>query len=235
MSRPHPHALACVTLLVLTGALGYSAARAQEASVRPGVNDPYADADVDQWVGRLEDENRAIYKYRYAIVAALGLRSGEEVADVGAGTGFLTRLMAHAVGPEGRVYAVDVVPEFLEHIRTRAAAEGLDQIETVAGEQKTTHLAPQSVDLVLVCDTYHHFEFPQRMLESIHAALRPEGRLVVVDFERVVGVSPPFALRHIRAGKGTVSDEIRDAGFDLAREVPLMEQEGQYFLVFRRR
>ncbi|MDX1383847.1 MAG: methyltransferase domain-containing protein [Thermoanaerobaculia bacterium] len=220
-----------VILLVAVGA----PLHAQEESVRPGINDAYANPDVDSWVGRLEGEERAIYKYRHAIVAALGLEEGMEVADVGAGTGFLTRLMAEAVGAGGKVYAVDVVPEFLDLIRTRAGEAGLDQIETVLGDQRSTGLEEASIDLALVCDAYHHFEYPRQSLQSLHAALRDEGRLVVIDFERVEGVSPPFAISHIRAGKGTFSDEIKDAGFDLVAEIPLMVGEGQYFLVFRKR
>ena len=208
---------------------------AQETSVRPGINDPYRDPDVEEWVGRLEADDRVIYKYRHAIVAALALEPGMDVADIGAGTGFLTRMIAKAVGAEGKVYAQDVVPEFLEHIARGAKEDGLVNVTTVLGEQKSTHLEPGSVDLVLVSDVYHHFEFPRAMLASLHAALRADGRLVVVDFERVEGKSTAFAIEHVRAGKGTVSDEIMDGGFDLAREIPLMTREGQYYLEFTKR
>jgi ubiquinone/menaquinone biosynthesis C-methylase UbiE len=221
--------------LAVAAALAMLAAGAQETSVRPGINDAYRDPDVDQWVDRLEADDRAIFKYRDAIIATLGLEPGMEVADVGAGTGFLSLLIAAAVGPEGRVFAQDVVPEFLEHIKAAAAKEGLANITTVLGEQKSTRLEPGSIDLALVCDVYHHFEFPEPMLESLHSALRSGGRLVVIDFERVEGVSTPFAIEHVRAGKGTVTDEIKNGGFELIREVPLMEREGQYYLEFRKR
>jgi ubiquinone/menaquinone biosynthesis C-methylase UbiE len=219
---------------MVMGAAGSHVA-AQETSVRPGINDGYRDPDVGEWVDRLEAEDRVIYEYRHAIVAALGLEPGMAVADVGAGTGFITRLVAQAVGPEGKVYAVDVVPEFLEHIEGRAKGEGLTNIVTVLGDQKSTRLPADAVDLIVVCDTYHHFEFPRATLSSLHQALREEGRLVVIDFERVEGVSEAFAIEHVRAGKGTVTDEIKDGGFDLLREVPLMADEGQYFLVFAKR
>ena len=208
---------------------------AQETSVRPGINDAYRNPDMDQWVGRLEADDRAIFKYRHAIVATLGLEPGMEVADIGAGTGFLTVLMAAAVGPDGRVFAEDVVPEFVEHIAAAAKKEGLGNVTTVLGDQKSTRLAADSIDLALVSDVYHHFEFPKPMLESLHSALRSDGRLVVIDFERVEGVSSSFAIEHVRAGKGTVTDEIKNGGFDLIREVPLMEREGQYYLEFRKR
>ena len=187
------------------------------------------------WVERLEDENRAIYAYRHAIVAAMGIGDGDVVADVGAGTGFLTRLIAHTVRDEGRVFAVDITPSFLSHIAEKAAAEGLTNITTVLAEADDTKLPPASVDVVLVCDTYHHFEYPLRSTASIHRALRPGGRLIVIDFERTVGVSSQFAVNHVRAGKGTVTDEIKNSGFDLVREIPLMTNEGQYYLEFEKR
>lgn len=233
--RIAPVALIAALLPVVVALTICPRACAQETSVRPGINDPYRNADVGQWVNRLEADDRAIFKYRHAIVAVLELEPGMEVADVGAGTGFLTRLIAAAVGREGRVYAEDVVPEFLEHIASAAKEEGLTNVTTVLGDQKSTHLAPGSIDLALVSDTYHHFEFPRPMLESLHAALRDGGRLVVIDFERVEGVSSPFAIEHVRAGKGTVTDEVEDGGFDLVREVPLMTREGQYYLEFSRR
>jgi precorrin-6B methylase 2 len=226
-----------IVTVLAAAAAGVSAfvVGAQEASVRPGINDAYRDPDVEQWVGRLEADDRVIFEYRHAIVAALALEPGMEVADVGAGTGFLTLMIAKAVGPQGRVYAQDVVPEFLELIAGRAREAGLTNVATVLGEQKTTHLEPGSVDLVLVSDVYHHFEFPGAMLASLHAALRDGGRMVVIDFERVEGVSTAFAVEHVRAGKGTVSDEIKDGGFDLVREIPLMTAEGQYYMEFRKR
>jgi ubiquinone/menaquinone biosynthesis C-methylase UbiE len=158
-----------------------------------------------------------------------------EVADIGAGTGFLSLLIAAEVGPDGRVFAEDVVPEFIEHIAAAAKKEGIANVTTVLGDQRSARLEAGSIDLALVSDVYHHFEFPKPMLESLHSALRSGGRLVVIDFERVEGVSAPFAIEHVRAGKGTVTDEIKTGGFDLIREVPLMEREGQYYLEFRKR
>jgi tRNA A58 N-methylase Trm61 len=227
--------LVCALLLTVTASLAVIAVGLQETSVRPGVNDAYRNPDVEEWVHRLEADDRAIYKYRHAIVAALALETGMEVADIGAGTGFLSLLIAAEVGPGGRVFAEDVVPEFLEHIAAAAKKESLGNVTTVLGDQKSARLEPGSIDLALVSDVYHHFEFPRPMLDSLHSALRDDGRLVVIDFERVEGVSTEFAIEHVRAGKGTFTDEIKNGGFDLIREVPLMEREGQYYLEFRKR
>jgi len=206
---------------------------AQEQSVKPGINDRWEDPDLDDIVPLLEREDRSIYKYRHAIVAALGLEPGMDAADVGSGTGFLTLLMAREVGPEGKVYAGDIAQKSLDLITQRAAEQGIANLETVLGTHRSTNLKPASVDLLLVCDTYHHFEYPEDMLASIRQALRRDGRFVIVDFERVSGVTDDRFLEHVRAGKGTFTDELRDAGFELEKEIPLMK--GQYFLVFRKR
>ena len=103
--------------------------------------------------------------------------------------------------------------------------------DTLEGERRAIY--QYSVDLALVCDVYHHFEFPDDSLRSIHQALREGGQLVVLDFERIQGLSPDFQLSHVRAGKGTVTDEIENAGFELEKEIPLMPN--QYYLVFRKR
>src|SRR5689334_10876271 len=90
-------------------------ALAQEKSVRPGINKPFEDPDVKEFVGKFETESREIYARRKDILEKCKLKEGMSVADVGAGTGLFTRLFAEAVGKEGRVYAVDIAPKFVEH------------------------------------------------------------------------------------------------------------------------
>ena len=118
------------------------------------------------------------------------------VADVGAGTGLFTRPIAAAVGPEGKVLAVDITEKFVEHIKKTCREEGLENVRTVLSTPTSAELPPASADLVFTCDTYHHFEFPFKMLASIHQALRPEGRLIVIDRK--------LASDHARAGQETV-------------------------------
>lgn len=222
---------------ILAGVVGLVAfaipATAQEKSVNPGINNTYQDPDLKNMISVLEREERAIYKYRHAIVAALDLEQDLEVADVGSGTGFFTRMIAQEVGSNGKVYAVDIAQTSLDHVAKAAKEEGITNITTVLGEHKTTHLPDASVDVIFLCDTYHHFEYPVHMMESIKEALRNDGRLVVVDFERVKGVTPDFFYEHVRAGKGTFTDEIRDVGFELVKDVPLLKD--QYYLVFKKR
>jgi ubiquinone/menaquinone biosynthesis C-methylase UbiE len=201
--------------------------------VDPSINERFKNPDVEANVESFEREDRPVYKYRHAIVAALGLRAGDDVADVGAGSGFMARIIAREVGPEGQVYAVDIAQATIDHIEAAAREEGIGNVKGVLGGERTTHLPPDSVDLVLICDTYHHFEYPADIMASIFAALRPGGRLVVIDYERIRGVTADSRYEHLRGGKGTFSDEIKDAGFDLEKELPLIPES--YYLEFRKR
>jgi predicted methyltransferase len=212
-----PAALLAFAALVGPGA-------GQDKSVKPGINDPFKDPDLPKFLKTFEGESREVYTHRKQIVAACKLRPGTAVADVGAGTGLFTRLFAARVGPKGKVYAVDIAPRFLAHIRKTCAAAGLKNVETVRCTQTSAELPPGSVDLVFICDTYHHFEFPFRTMASIHKALRPGGQVVVVDFERVPGKSSAWVLGHVRAGKEVVVKEIESCGFRLVGEEKLLKE-----------
>jgi predicted methyltransferase len=207
-----------------------------EESVRQGVNETYLsrELDVERFTRIFEGESREIFASRAEIVAELELAPGMAVADVGAGTGAFLEPLAERVGASGRVYAVDISPRFLEHLRARAAREGWPQVEIVEGQERSTELTDRSVDLVFVCDTYHHFEFPRSMLASIHRALRPGGSLALIEFERVPGVSSEWVLDHVRAGKEVVIREVEAAGFVLEREPKLDGLKENYVLFFRR-
>src|SRR5690606_25175451 len=105
--------------------------------------------------------------------------------------------------------------------------------EVVQCSERDVSLPDGSVDTVFTCDTYHHFEYPQATLASIHRALRPGGTLVIVDFERIPGKSREWLLGHVRCGKEQVICEVTEAGFEVVEEVPLGFEEN-YFLRFRR-
>jgi len=224
--------------LVAAMLLGLPACGSPErASVDPAINKDFSGSvDVNKWVERFEGESREIYQQRQAIVVATGVRPGESVADIGAGTGFFTLLFAEAVGPAGRVHAVEIAPQFLDLIRRRADERGFRNVTTVRCSQETTGLPQASADLAFVCDTYHHFEKPAETLRSIHAALRPGGRLVLIDFIRIPGKSREWVLEHVRAGEGTFCREIEAAGFERMRDVPpIAELSENYFAMFRRK
>lgn len=207
-----------------------------EAGARPELNADFRspDLDVAGFVERFEGESREIAACRAALLAALAPRPGEAVADVGAGTGLFTLPIAEAVGPGGLVYAVDIAPAFVEHLRARAAAAGLAQVRPVLCDDRSTGLPPASVDAAFVCDTYHHFEHPAATLASLRAALRPGGRLLLVDFERVPGVSREWVLGHVRAGRAEVRAEVEAAGFRHLRDVPVPGLRENWVMEFAR-
>ncbi len=205
-----------------------------EWSVKPGINDSYKNANVDDWIVRFEGESREIYKHRDRILEAVGLQPGMTVADIGSGTGFFTLAFAGRVKPDGKVLAVDITPEFLKLIDERAAEFGLTNVETVHSKARSATLPAGSVDLVFICDVYHHFEYPMAMMRSIHKALRPGGQLVIIDFERIVGVSRDWILGHVRAGKGVVTDEVTSSGFRLVAEVDASYLAENYYLRFEK-
>jgi protein-L-isoaspartate(D-aspartate) O-methyltransferase len=189
---------------------------------------------IEPWLERWESESREIYTERAKIVQTLDLRPGMQVADVGAGTGLFVEPLSRAVGSEGRVYAVDIAPRFIEHIKVRARRAGLANVEAILSTEESVTLPDQSVDLVLLCDTYHHFANPAAMLHSIHQSLRPRGRLVVVDFERIPGQSREWVLNHVRAGKDVVKSEIGGARFVFLDEVKIDGFRETYLLRFER-
>lgn len=202
-----------------------------------GINEEFKkpDLDVEQWVQRWEVESREIYSERAKIVEALELKEGMRVADVGAGTGLFVELLSKAAGKEGRVYAVDIAPRFVEHIKERAKVTGLSNVEPILSTEQSVSLPAASVDVVLLCDTYHHFSEPAIMLRSIHQALRPGGRLVVVDFERIPGQSREWVLNHVRGGKDVFKAEIEAAGFAFSDEVAIEGFRENYLLRFQRK
>jgi ubiquinone/menaquinone biosynthesis C-methylase UbiE len=220
-----------IALYALFIAASSSIAMGQELSVKPGINDSFKNPDVERFKNTFEGESREVYQWREQIVAACRTRPGMVVADIGAGTGLYTRLFARTVGERGQVLAVDIAPKFLEHIQKTARESGLKNVTPVLCNEDQVDLPPASVDLAFICDTYHHFEFPYRTLTSLHRAIKPGGRLVIVDFKRIEGVSSEWTLSHVRAGQETVEKEIASAGFKKTGEVKDLLKDN-YVIVF---
>jgi len=205
----------------------------QEQSINPGINKNYQPPDVADSIQRFESNGRDVFDHRQEIVTALGLKPGMTVADIGAGTGLFTRLFSPAVGARGKVYAVDISKEFIEHIDKLAREQRMDNIVGIVCKQDSAELAKESVDLVFICDTYHHFEFPQKTMHSIHTALKPKGQLVLIDYQRIPGVSADWVLEHVRAGQEVFAQEIIDAGFKQIDEKKDFLKES-YFVRFEK-
>ena len=207
--------------------------QAAEQNVNPGINEYYYDAEFENWVSIFETPGREVYDKREAIVAALELKAGMTVADIGAGTGLYTRLFAKQVEDSGRVYAVDISKNFIRHILHDSRTQGLNNVEGVVNNQKSVMLPEDSIDLAFVCDTYHHFEYPQSMLASIHQALRADGELVIIDFRKQPGVSSGWVMSHVRVNENDVIREIESAGFKLTERSELLHKN--YFLKFSKK
>jgi ubiquinone/menaquinone biosynthesis C-methylase UbiE/intracellular sulfur oxidation DsrE/DsrF family protein len=213
--------------VVVPMASGFS----QDRSVKPGINESFRAPDVPQFQGRFETESREVFARRQEILAACDLKSGLTVADIGAGTGLFTRMFANAVGKEGRVIAVDVSQKFLDHIDKTSRDAGFLNVQTLLCKSDSTELPADSIDVAFLCDTYHHFEFPLKTMASIHRALKPGGRMILVDFHRIPGKSTNWVLDHVRAGQDVVSSEVIQAGFRQTREIPDIFKEN-YFVEF---
>ena len=209
----------------------------EEKSVRPGINDRFLEKrlDVKSWVARFEIESREVYAAREALVTLTSLKPGSTIADIGAGTGFFSRLFSREVGGKGLVYAVDIAPRFIAHIDRQARKEGLRNIQTVQCKDKSVNLPPKSIDVAFICDTYHHFEYPRSTIASIHRALRMNGMLVLVDFERIPGKSKAFTLNHVRAGKEVFRKEIEEGGFVLVDQQHVSPAQENYVLRFKKK
>ena len=207
-----------------------------EKSGGKSINASFLDPDMDvaAFVKRFEIDNREVYAARKEILRALDLKAGNRVADVGAGTGLYTHLFAEQVGDSGWIFAVDISPKFLAHIKDKANSLGTANITNVLCRENSVDLPPESIDVAYVCDTYHHFEYPDSTTQSIYNALRPGGELIVVDFERVPGKSRDWILGHVRAGKEVVRKEIEETGFSFVEETAIPGLNENYFLRFKK-
>lgn len=160
----------------------------------------------------------------------IGIRPGMVVADVGAGSGFMTTRLARLVAPGGKVYATDIQPVMLRLIQDKARAEHLPNIELVQGSETDVHLPQDAIDLTLLVDVYHELRHPREMLRSIRRSLRADGELVLVEYRRE-DLSIPIAETH-RMSVADARAEIEAEGFRFDRLVPGLPR--QHIIVFRK-
>ncbi len=179
--------------------------------------------------GWLDRASRATTELPDRVLDALALDSTSTVADIGAGTGFFTFRLARRV-PLGRVYAVDIQPEMLALLRARADSLGLGNVEMVRGTEQNPNLPPGRIDVALVVDSYHEFSFPREMTRHIREALRPGGRLVLVEYrgeDETLGIKPLHKMTEAQARR-----EMEAAGLRFRENLNVLPQ--QHLLVFER-
>lgn len=184
--------------------------------------------DVARWVGIFDDPSRDAWQKPGEVAAALALKPGALVADLGAGTGYFERSLARAVGPGGIVLAIDTEPKLIEYLRDRVKRELLEGVLPVLAAPADPFLPRGRVDAVLVVDTYHHIDDRLRYFAALRGALAPGGRVAIVDYhKKPLPVGPP--LQHKLAREFVIA-EMTQAGYVLADEKTFLPY--QYFLVF---
>lgn len=193
-------------------------------------HDRFSPQDFAAFVGRMLDPGRDRWQRPAHVLRALRVRRNAVIADVGAGPGYFTIPLARAVGPGGRVYAVDPEPRSLERLRRRLGTHGVRNVTPVLSRGDDPHLPASACDLVLIIDTYHHFPDGPAFLRRAARALKAGGCLVGIDFEkRETPVGPPVEHRIAR------EEFLRDAR--RAGLAPVAEHRFlpyQYFIVLQR-
>jgi len=184
--------------------------------------------DVEHWKAVFDDPARDEWQKPAELVKALAIRAGMTVADLGAGTGYLSRHLSAAVGPDGTVFAVEPEPKLLAYLRDRAEREKTANVVPVLASLDDPRLPPHAVDLVLVVDTFHHIDHRVAYFRALRRVLRDGGRVAVVDWhKRPLPVGPEPAHKLARE---QVVDEMRSAGYALVAEPDVLPY--QYVLVF---
>jgi len=177
------------------------------------------------WLWR---DSREAEESTHQMLRALQVREGQTVCDLGAGSGYHSLQLARMVGTSGRVLAVDIQPEMLAMLNERAAAAGVTNIETILGGLADPMLPPASCDLVLMADVYHEISYPEHVLVSLKRALRPGGRVVLVEF-RAEDPEVRIKKNHKMAAAQVVK-ELTAAGYELERSYDDLPQ--QHLMVF---
>jgi arsenite methyltransferase len=186
--------------------------------------------DIAVWVKVFEDPERDAWQKPDEVIRTMKLKSGDVIADIGAGTGYFTRRFAVAVGPEGKALGLDIEQSMIGYMNKDAKRLNLNNYVARRVKSDDPELAPASVDVVFLCDTYHHIEDRVNYFKRVAAGLKPGGRLVIVDFyKKELPYGPPPAHK---LAKDVVIDELRRAGYSLKQDLRFLPY--QYYLEFVR-
>jgi ubiquinone/menaquinone biosynthesis C-methylase UbiE len=212
---------------VLLALLAVSCLSAQ--GVHPITGRQYAgvmSADGAPWLTRPEREEE---EHPDQALDEIGIAKGSSAADIGAGSGAITWRLAERVGPTGKVYAVDIQARMLDLLRQNMAKRKLTNVETVLNTATDPKLPPASVDLELMIDVYHEFNHPQEMLRHLREALKPGGRIVLLEYR---GEDPEVPIRpEHKMTVATVKAEVEPEGFRLDKVIETLPR--QHILIFK--
>lgn len=201
-----------------------------------GIGKFYRGREIAQVMGHqgadwLERPEREAEEHTELLVEHLKLMPGEVVADIGAGTGYFSRRLARKVGPAGRVLAVEIQPEMLELLTNNMASLGITNVTPVLGTVTNPLLPASSVDLALLVDVYHEFDFPREMMQGICRALGPGGRVVLVEFR---GEDPNVPIKPLhKMTTAQVKTEMSDLPVDWSETIEVLPR--QHIIVFTKR
>ncbi len=186
--------------------------------------------DVEHWKSVFDKPERNDWQMPEKVVAALRIKRGQTVADLGAGTGYFVPHLAGAVGENGTVYALEVEPNLIAHLLERAEQENLPQVVPVLTSKDRARLPRGGVDLILIVDTFHHLDHRAEYLAKLAEALPPLGRIAVIDWMKKPlpeGPQPDHKL-----SREQVVEEVSGAGYELVDSPDFLPY--QYFLIFRK-
>jgi arsenite methyltransferase len=180
------------------------------------------------YIGVLEDPKRDAYQKPHEVVTALGLKPGEVIADIGAGSGYFTFHLAHHVGDTGKIYAVDVSPDMILHINRRIRELKVNNVISILADPDDPLLPDASVNRFFFSNSWHHLDNPTKYLELMKKMLKPAGEIVMIDFHKTdLPVGPPMRMKIARED---LIKQMEDNGFRLTKEHTFLPY--QYFLVF---
>jgi ubiquinone/menaquinone biosynthesis C-methylase UbiE len=219
--------LVYAVLLCALAATGQIAKQANEGYKTPGGRDTVAKA--------LSAPDRDEKQKPRQLVDAMSLKPGMAVADIGTGTGYMLPFLSEAVGARGRVFSEDIFPDFLEKAKNTAKQHRLANVEFIQGSETDPGLPENGVDVVLALDSYHHWNYPDKMLAALHRELRGGGRLVIVEYyKRPAAMPGGRAMQHIRLDAPDVIKEIESNHFRLLSEHDHVKGS-QYMAIFEKK
>lgn len=189
---------------------------ADDPALNPDHSQERIPAQVMSYLGAdwLERDDRELVEQPDKVIAAMHLKAGDVVADIGSGSGYYTRRLARAVLPEGKVYGVDIQPEMNAILEENCKKEGITNVEVVLGEEADPKLPAGSIDWMILVDVYHEFQQPRPMLAKMLEALKPGGRVALVEY-RLLGETAAHIRKEHRMSVEQVLAEWEPAGFAL--------------------
>ena len=221
-------------ILAIWGVLALACAA--HAQVAQEANSGYQTPEQRKTVANsLADPKREETQRPGQLVRDMRLQPGMTVADIGTGIGYMLPFLSKAVGPTGKVIAEDIFDDFLEGAKQRVQMASLANVAFVKGTTTDPKLPEGKVDAALVLDVYHHFDYPDKMLAAIAKGLKPEGRLILVDYyKRPESMANGRAMTHIRLDMPDVIKEVEANGFHLVSEKEHIKNV-QYMLVLEKK